>query len=132
MQILNASLEDLDQISELTRIVWHASFIDMISEDQIEYMLSLKYTLEKLREEIQDRHAIYLKLVDGDHLVGFASFRSSDEPNLLLLDKLYVHPAQQRKGNGTRLMSQAKKRRRKKDIRESFSPLSLVPTRDVT
>lgn len=106
MEILNASLEDLDQISELARIVWYASFIGVISEDQIEHMLSLKYTLEKLREEIQDRHAIYLKLVEGDQLVGFASFRPSDEPNLLLLDKLYAHPAQQRKGNGTKLMSQ--------------------------
>ena len=132
MQILNASLEDLDQISELTRIVWHASFIDMISEDHIEYMLSLKYTPEKLRADMLDSGAIYLKLVERDQLVGFASFRSSDELNLLLLDKLYVHPAQQRKGNGTRLMSQAKKRRRKKDIRESFSPLSLVPTGDTT
>ncbi len=132
MQILNTSLEDLDQISELARIVWYARFIGMISKDHIEYMLSLKYTPEKLRADILDSGAIYLKLVERDQLVGFASFRSSDELNLLLLDKLYVHPAQQRKGNGTRLMSQAKKRRRKKDIRESFSPLSLVPTRDVT
>jgi len=106
MEILSASLEDLDQISELARIVWYASFIGMISEGQIEYMLSLKYTPEKLRADILDSGAIYLKLVDGDQLVGFASFRSSDEPNLLLLDKLYAHPAQQRKGNGTRLMSQ--------------------------
>ncbi len=132
MQILNTSLEDLDQISELARIVWYARFIGMISEGQIEYMLSLKYTPEKLIADMLDSGAIYLKLVDGDQLVGFASFRSSDELNLLLLDKLYVHPAQQRKGNGTRLMSQAKKRRRKKDIRESFSPLSLVPTGDTT
>ena len=105
-EILDASVEDLEKISELARIVWHASFRDMISRDQIEYMLSLAYTSEKMRQDMQDRQAKYLKLVNGGQLVGFASFRPSDDPSLLLLDKLYVDPSQQRKGYGTALLSQ--------------------------
>ena len=38
--------------------------------------------------------------------MGFASFRPSDDPSLLLLDKIYVDPSQQRKGYGTALLSQ--------------------------
>jgi ribosomal protein S18 acetylase RimI-like enzyme len=109
MEIRNALLEDLDQISELAKIVWYASFTTIISRDQIEYMLSLKYTPEKMRADMQDHNAVYLQLEDEDQLMGFASFKPSDEPNLLLLDKLYVHPEQQRKGYGTMLMSHVEK-----------------------
>jgi ribosomal protein S18 acetylase RimI-like enzyme len=105
-EILDATPEDLSQISELARSVWHASFIDMISNEQIEYMLSLAYTPEKMREDMQNREAKYLKLINGSQLLGFASFRPSNDSGFLLLDKLYVHPAHQRKGYGAELMNQ--------------------------
>jgi ribosomal protein S18 acetylase RimI-like enzyme len=109
MEIRNALPEDLNQISELARIVWYASFTSIISRAQIEYMLSLKYTPEKMRADMQDHNAVYLKLEGDGQLMGFASFKPSEEPNLLLLDKIYVHPEQQRKGYGTMLMSQVEK-----------------------
>jgi ribosomal protein S18 acetylase RimI-like enzyme len=104
-QILPASETDLPDIARLAGVVWRAHYPGIISTEQIEYMLAKMYSLETLREEIRLRRIRYERLMVGQELAGFASHGPTERPKHFKLHKLYLHPACQRQGLGSLLLS---------------------------
>ena len=104
VQILPATASDLPAISQLARIIWWRHYPGIISEAQIEFMLGWMYSLETLREELLDRGIRFERLLLEDDLVGFAAYGPIEEKGAFKLHKLYVHPDQQGRGLGTRLL----------------------------
>lgn len=93
---------DADAVSALARIVWQATYPALISQAQIDAMLTDRYASERIREQLDDPHQAWWGARRGGALSGFAH-ALLDESGCKL-DKLYVHPGQQRRGIGAALL----------------------------
>ena len=96
---------ELAEISALAEIVWRDHYPGIISLAQIDYMLGMMYGAEVLDREVRREGIAFDCLRRGDRLVGFASYGPSGRPGEMKLHKLYFHPAEQRKGYGSRLLA---------------------------
>lgn len=101
--IRKADLEDINEIGFLANDIWPKVYHDMISMDQIRYMLTLFYNPESLRKQMTELHHNFL-IAEMDQVpVGFASFSVLNE-EICKLHKLYVQPGIQGKGLGKALV----------------------------
>jgi len=94
--------DDVDAVSTLARSVWQATYPALISQAQIDAMLADRYAPQRIREQLNDPSHAWRVAKQGPALVGFAH-ALLDETGCKL-DKLYVHPDQQRHGIGAALM----------------------------
>jgi ribosomal protein S18 acetylase RimI-like enzyme len=104
--------DDIDAVATLARVVWQEAYPAIITQAQIDYMLDQRYGLEVLRAELADPAIAWDVLEEDGEIIGFVSCLAS-VPGEIKLDKLYVHPDRQRRGNGETLvrhcMAQARK-----------------------
>jgi len=94
--------EDIAPVSALARVVWQSTYPALISQAQIDAMLSDRYSPNLIRSQLADTtHGWWVAHQDLT-LVGFAHamLDSTD----CKLDKLYVHPDTQRQGVGRSLL----------------------------
>lgn len=99
--------DDVDAVCALAREIWRAHYPPIIGEAQTEYMLEQRYRPALLREELSRGDVWWDTLrADGD-LVAFASTQRTPRSTQMKLDKLYVHPAHQRRGHGAALIAHA-------------------------
>jgi ribosomal protein S18 acetylase RimI-like enzyme len=92
------TVDDVDAVSALARVVWQATYPALISQAQIDAMLADRYAPARMRAQLADpRHAWWVARQDGT-LVAFAHALLDDSG--CKFDKLYVHPAFQRRGIG--------------------------------
>ena len=116
-QILPAGEEHLPALAELAGVIWRAHYPEIISPEQIEFMLARMYSLDTLREEMQSQGIRYDRLLVSDEFVGFASYGplGAGTPGgdvrtaqravpTFKLHKLYLRPELHGRGLGSRLL----------------------------
>ena len=106
--VLPLTLDDTDLIIALAKTIWRSHYKDIISTAQIEYMLNQRYHAALIKKQIQDNSTWWNKLVLNKQIIGFSCYLLTDNPKVLKLDKLYLHPHHQRKGYGTILVDNIK------------------------
>jgi ribosomal protein S18 acetylase RimI-like enzyme len=102
--IRNATVKDIPLIRELTFRVWPQTYINILSAEQIEYMLEMMYSAESLEKQIGEGCRFIIVYENGNP-AGFASYQEI-EPGLWKLHKIYVLPNQQGKGTGKFMLNQ--------------------------
>lgn len=95
--IREAIVADIPLIRELTYKVWPQTYSNIISKQQIDYMLELMYSETALQQQMQN-DCQFLILFEEYIPIGFASFQKIE--NNLKLHKIYILPDQQKKGSG--------------------------------
>jgi ribosomal protein S18 acetylase RimI-like enzyme len=104
MEIKPVRAADVEAIAALAREIWQSAYAGIISQAQIDYMLGQRYNATRLLEELEKPGYWWVQaFVDGVR-VGFSSGYLTDVPGEIKLDKVYVHPAQQRGGIGGALI----------------------------
>jgi len=106
MIIRQATDSDIQAINELAEKIWWPSYRNIISDEQISFMLNDMYSSESLREQMNS--GIEFLLVERDKLpLAFAGFSETDTRNQVFkLHKLYVLPTEQGQGTGRKLIEQ--------------------------
>jgi GNAT superfamily N-acetyltransferase len=94
---------ELELIRSMAHEIWPICFKDMISQEQIKYMLEWMYNLNQLEENFVKGH-IFIVLREQEENIGFASFEIRNEKSYIRLHKLYVNPKQHHKGSGRKLL----------------------------
>lgn len=102
MTVRYAIEEDISLIRELTFKVWPQTYANLLTKEQIDYMLSLMYSEESLRQQMKDG-AQFIIVYENDLPVGFASIKQTDITTYKL-DKIYILQSQQGKGTGKFLL----------------------------
>jgi ribosomal protein S18 acetylase RimI-like enzyme len=100
VRIASLEAEDVERLAALAREIWFAHYPAIIGTAQIEYMLSQRYGLDVVREELRREGLWWSKLMVDAEMVGFASYFLTDAAGEMKIDKLYVHPRHQRRGYG--------------------------------
>ena len=95
---------DFDTVAALGTEIWRKHFITMITREQIDYMVSSRYTPEKLGRYLDapDRWFRLLR-VDGQPS-GYCSYALSGRPGEMKLEQLYLLEALRGQGLGGRMM----------------------------
>ena len=102
--IRKAELEDINTIGFLAYQIWPAAYKDILTLDQLQYMLNLIYSPVSLRKQMTvSQHQFLIAELD-DEPVGFASYSKMSEPSTFKLHKLYVRTDIQGKGLGKTLL----------------------------
>jgi diamine N-acetyltransferase len=103
MRIRKATEQDIAVISELAEKIWWPAYRNIISDDQISFMLMDIYSEQSLKEQILS--GVEFLIVERENIpVAFAGF-SLIEPEVYKVHKLYVLPSEQGSGTGKKLIA---------------------------
>ncbi len=103
--IRKAAEKDISSIQQIAHTTWPVAYGDIISAEQLTYMLELMYSTPALEKQVANGHEFYLFEAEGSP-IGFASV-SNEGNNIFKLNKLYVLPNSQKTGAGKALLLQA-------------------------
>jgi ribosomal protein S18 acetylase RimI-like enzyme len=97
-----AGLEDTPLIEELAQEIFPATYKEMLSEGQVEFMMDWMYSQENLRRQIlEDGHIYHFVYYEGEP-VGYVSLQQQGE-RLWHLQKIYLKPGMQGKSVGKKM-----------------------------
>ncbi len=94
--------QEVDTVCALARIVWQATYPALISQAQIDAMLGDRYAAGHILSQLDDPDHAWRIARRGPATLGFA--HGVLEDTRCKLDKLYVHPGNQRQGIGAALL----------------------------
>jgi ribosomal protein S18 acetylase RimI-like enzyme len=91
---------DFENLARLGETIWRSHYTRIIGSAQIDYMLAERYTPDKLRLYLNadDRWLMLLRI--NGQAVGYCSYASTDDPNEMKLEQLYLLPELHGKGLG--------------------------------
>jgi len=93
--------DELSVVKSLAHDIWPRVYDYMISQEQISYMLSLMYNLDKLQQQWFEGVKFVLLEVEGIPQ-GFVAFEEKDE--CIFLQKLYLRPEKHGQGYGKNML----------------------------
>ncbi len=101
-----ATVDDCELIHNLADIVFRATYKDILSPGQMEYMMEWMYSLDNLRKQMEEEGHVYFIAYWNGEVCGYLSVQQQDT-DLFHLQKIYVLPAFQGKGLGGYLFNHA-------------------------
>lgn len=104
MEIFQISNSDIFRIKTIAELTWPDTFKDILSDEQIRYMLDWMYSIEVLASQIDNGHQFYV-LTENEKDLGFVGIELN-YPNQgnAKIHKIYVLPEFQGKGIGGKLI----------------------------
>ncbi|TCD29556.1 GNAT family N-acetyltransferase [Pedobacter psychrodurus] len=101
-----AKEEDIEIIRDIAAVTWPSTYLDIIGQAQIDYMLDKMYNKGELLKQFMEGH-IFLIAEDGENQYGFAGYSIvGHEERIYKLHKLYVLPSAHGKGVGKILINE--------------------------
>jgi ribosomal protein S18 acetylase RimI-like enzyme len=100
LSIRFADVNDINTIGFLAQQIWPDAYKDILSDEQLLYMMNLFYSPASLKKQMVDQRHAFILLEDENSTVGFASYSLIKKPGIYRLHKIYVLPDQQGKGLG--------------------------------
>lgn len=101
MNIHEAKEEHIWIIQSLSNRVWPHTFKDILSEQQIAYMMDMMYSDQSLKKQMAEQNHHYLLIEDQGEYLGYLSYELNYKNKLLTkIHKIYVLPSTQGKGLG--------------------------------
>lgn len=110
MKIIQASKSQLSIVRDLAYKIWPTAYREILSQEQLNYMLDKFYSLESLIEQMEQRKHVFLLAEEDDKYIGFASYELNIENHKTKIHKIYVLPETQGKGYGVQLINEIEKR----------------------
>lgn len=95
----DASPEQAGQIAALAREIWSEHYRNILSSEQIDYMLSRFQSEAAIREGMGKGMRYVFLCADGEPR-GYMALRDKPEDNVLFLSKLYLQKAARGRGLG--------------------------------
>jgi GNAT superfamily N-acetyltransferase len=103
--IKEASIADLNTIQEIAYKSWPDTYGEILSQEQIDFMLNLWYSSDVLIDNLTNKGHFFLLAFDGAICLGFASYEHNYlNKNITRLHKIYLLPEAQGKGAGKLLI----------------------------
>jgi ribosomal protein S18 acetylase RimI-like enzyme len=98
-----ANTDDLKTVERLAREIWPGTYGEILSREQLDYMLDLIYNNAALSDQLLNQQHTFLMVEQDGEPVAFAAY-STVEPGISKLHKIYVHQKTQGQGIGKQLI----------------------------
>lgn len=100
--------EAVPVIKNLSNIIWPATYSELITPQQVDYMMELMYSTAALKKQME-KGCQFIIAYSEDKPVAFASYAAKEnDPAIYHLHKIYILPNQQGKGIGKGLIAYIK------------------------
>lgn len=112
-EIKKVLLEELEKLQKISRQTFHDTFADQNSAENMMRYLEVGFSLEKLREEIQDQRSAFYFMMEGNEPVGYLKLNLANAQTKLQelggmeIERIYVLKSEQGKGFGNLLFDKA-------------------------
>jgi GNAT superfamily N-acetyltransferase len=109
-----ATIADVQRIREIAEITWPVTYSEIITSEQIDFMLNWMYDIKTISNAINSSNQDFIVLINEGETIGFSGIEYNYENQLITrIHKLYVLPDKQGLGCGKALLnfviSEAKK-----------------------
>lgn len=108
--IICAGPEDMMLVHDMAEVVFRHTYRDILSGEQMEYMMDWMYSSASLRRQLEEGHVYYIAYRDG-RPCGYVSVQHDGFTEggrmLFHLHKIYVMPSEQGSGLGRLLFETA-------------------------
>ena len=115
ISITEAHNGQIPLIGDLARRIWPDTFGEIISGEQIAYMLDWMYSPGSLAAQMASGHH-FLLAGEDDNWLGYCAYQALDEGTFVKLHKIYVLPSAQGKGVGAALLTEVIRRTRQMHV----------------
>jgi GNAT superfamily N-acetyltransferase len=95
---------DINAIGFLAQQIWPETYGEILSPEQLKYMLDLFYNPDALSRQMQEDKHQFIIMEHEEEAIGFASW-GPVEPGIAKLHKLYILPVGQGKGLGRGMLN---------------------------
>ncbi len=102
MQIVEATTDHIYNIQVLSNVIWPATFSNILSQEQISYMMDMMYSTSSLEKQINELNHHYLLAEEDGEYLGYLSYELNYKGTpITKIHKIYVLPSIQGKGVGS-------------------------------
>lgn len=103
--IAEGKITDIETIQEIAKITWPVTFKNILSAEQIQYMLQMMYSADALKKQMNIKNHKFLLAKDGSDCIGYASYEVHyNKLPKTKIHKIYILPTVQGKGIGKLLI----------------------------
>lgn len=105
MKLVKLKSEDISTVQQLSREIWEEHYLPIIGQQQIDYMLDLFYSTEKIQKELEE--GVYWEILYLENeAIGYLVCEVEEEN--IQLSKLYLKSKVRGKGLGKFLIDRSK------------------------
>ncbi|PWN64974.1 GNAT family N-acetyltransferase [Chryseobacterium phosphatilyticum] len=102
MRLIKATKESIPLIQDLARRSWESAYADILSLEQMDYMLSEMYSESEITSQLENPDYHYYLILDenSDSYEGFIGYEHNYEDQTTKLHRIYLTPESKGKGLG--------------------------------
>ncbi|KQR92686.1 GCN5 family acetyltransferase [Chryseobacterium sp. Leaf180] len=106
MKIIKATEKDIPLIQDLAKRSWENAYAEILSGEQMKYMLDTMYSEEEISAQMQNPDYHYFLIYDEISNIydGFVGYENHYEENTTKLHRLYLVPESKGKGLGKKAL----------------------------
>jgi ribosomal protein S18 acetylase RimI-like enzyme len=100
MKMIVCNKDQLSIVSDLAYAIWPATYGEILSKAQLDYMLANFYAITNLENQM-DAGQVFELVFEDNNIIGFVSYEfNCKKTKLLKIHKIYLLPEKQVKGFG--------------------------------
>lgn len=99
-----ATGQDIPTIQDLAEKIWNYAYTDILSENQIKYMLDLMYSKNEISKHLENANYFYYLIFKNEVLAGFMGFENHYEDQTTKLHRIYLLEKFKGKGLGKKAL----------------------------
>ncbi|PWK01095.1 ribosomal protein S18 acetylase RimI-like enzyme [Flavobacterium araucananum] len=108
--ITEATLNDIKRIQEIAHTTWPITYGEILSKEQLDYMLDLIYSDEALTNQYNKKEQLFYLIYQDNTNLGFIGIEHNYKDEAVTrIHKIYLLPETQGKGIGKRVIDEIQK-----------------------
>ena len=110
ISLKQASIADLNTIQEIVNKTWPITYGEILSKEQLDYMMDLIYSDESLIKQIQKKEQLFYIVNEETSVIAFIAIEHNYKNEAVTrIHKIYILPEAQGKGIGKLLIDAVQK-----------------------
>lgn len=108
--ISEAAISDIKQIQNIVDITWPITYGEILSKEQLGYMLNLFYSEQALTDQYNKKEQLFYMIYEDETNIGFIGIEHNYKREALTkIHKIYLLPETQGKGIGKKVIDEIQK-----------------------